>query len=185
MENEKIQLIDNNCKLHVEILNKKIREESLIQENSLQITRIDELEKSLISHNDDTLNKATEILREENNKLMAQIKDQDNFLNNKIRMLLQEKENLEITIQKFTKGNEMLDNMISKSRHGFNREGLGYEHNKTDQKFYTPQVKNKILNEQICSCCNKNGHSVIYCKAKNDVLKGKLVWVPKGTNPYK
>ena len=35
-----------------------------------------------------------------------------------------------------------------------------------------------------CSYCNKDGHTVEYCRIKNGEIKGKYVWVRKGTKPY-
>ena len=47
IENEKVQLSQNNNDLHVEILNLKIQNESLIHKNETSIERIKELEESL------------------------------------------------------------------------------------------------------------------------------------------
>ncbi|KAK1365707.1 hypothetical protein POM88_041268 [Heracleum sosnowskyi] len=65
-------------------------------------------------------------LQNENNKLLAQITHQETFLNNKINILLTEKDNLEKTVRQFTKSNTILDKMVFNSKESFNREGLGY-----------------------------------------------------------
>ncbi|KAL8120256.1 hypothetical protein AgCh_017419 [Apium graveolens] len=51
-------------------------------------------------------------LKEENHLLIAQVKDQERILNYKIDALKKENENLEEVIQRFTKGNKMLDQMV-------------------------------------------------------------------------
>ena len=45
MENEKLQINENICKLHVELLNLKIQNELLTQESSTTKSQINNLEK--------------------------------------------------------------------------------------------------------------------------------------------
>ncbi|KAK1382535.1 hypothetical protein POM88_020270 [Heracleum sosnowskyi] len=125
-----------------------------------------------------------ERLKNDNSKLSSEIIDQDNFLNDKINVLLKEKENLEIVIRQFTKSSTILENMVFNSKESFNREGLGYNANaplKKEVKNPTPpkNASPKSPNPN-CSYCNRSGHISIYCKAEECEFKGKYKWIPKG-----
>ncbi|KAK1401551.1 hypothetical protein POM88_001156 [Heracleum sosnowskyi] len=192
MESEKLQLYNNICKLHVDILNWKILNESIVQDNVTSQSQENNLEKeSELSQTKEPKEKEFEIeaqrLKEENYKLTSQVVDQERFLNNKIDALIKEKENLEVVIQRFTKGNEMLDKMVH-SKNSFNREGLGYDKKaqpkQVVQKDQQPKVTSPTPPSFKCSYCNKNGHTVQYCKFKNGEIKGKHVWIRKGSKPY-
>nr|XP_017228692.1 PREDICTED: spindle pole body component 110-like [Daucus carota subsp. sativus] len=107
LENEKLQLNDNNCKLHVDILNLKIQNESLNQDKSTPSQQKN-------SPDEENLLLETRRLKDENFKLLSQVKDQEKSLNLKIDSLIKEKENLEIVVQRFTNGNETKQNGILK-----------------------------------------------------------------------
>ena len=178
-ENEISSLNEQNHLLKVEYNKQK--------ENILKL----EVENvSLITHAEELNYLETEALKlkEENTKLKSQVVDQENFLNNKIDSLNKEKENLEIVVQRFTKGNNIL-NMMVHSKTSFNREGLGYDKNVQPKKVvHTKQPTKFVAPTQPllkCSYCNKDGHTVLYCKFKNGEIKGKHVWVRKGSKPYK
>ena len=88
------------------------------------------------------LNLESQRLQVENDKLLSQVMDRNTFLNDKIIILLKEKENLESTLKQFTKSNAILESMVFNSKESFNKEGLGYNqfdvHLKRDYKKPTP-----------------------------------------------
>ncbi|KAK1389587.1 hypothetical protein POM88_017765 [Heracleum sosnowskyi] len=128
-------------------------------------------------------------LQNENSKILAQINHQETFLNNKINILLTEKENLERIVRQFTKSNAILDKMVFNSKESFNREGLGYNANSHPKREVqtpkTPKVTNPKSSLTKCLYCNVSGHTRLYCKAKEDESKGKYKWIPKGEKPKK
>ncbi|XP_063945947.1 uncharacterized protein LOC135151428 [Daucus carota subsp. sativus] len=166
LENEKLQLNENNCKLHVDALNLKILNESLTQERSTpshQKSSLEiEKEMILVLKENEKFQLETQRLKDENIKLLSQVKDQEISLNQKINSLIKEKENLEIVVQRFTHGNEILNKMVY-SKNSFNREGLGYDIN-TQSKRVKPCVEPQKVAPKSptlkCSYCNKIGHSV-------------------------
>jgi hypothetical protein len=193
MENEKVQLNDNISKLHVDLLNLKILNESIVRDNNTSQSQENTLENEneliqAFELKEKELQSETQRLKEENFKLMAQVEDQEKFLNIKIDALEKEKENLEIVIQRFTKGNEILDKMVH-SKISYNREGLGYDKNSPPKREVQTRKQPQIIPPKpqslACSFCNKNGHSIQECKFKSGEIKGKHVWVRKGTKPYK
>ncbi|KAL8126052.1 hypothetical protein AgCh_013368, partial [Apium graveolens] len=121
-------------------------------------------------------------LKEENYKLIAQIKNQERILNNKIDALKNENENLEEVIQRFTKGNKMLDQMLH-TKTSYNHEGLGYNKNsppKGNTRRFVSLIKTSSESPSYkCSYCNKMGHTIQYCKFKNGEIKGKHAWIRK------
>lgn len=125
-------------------------------------------------------------LKNENAKLMAQVIDQENVLNNKINVLMQEKYNLDSIVKQFTKSNTMLENMIYNSKLSSNKEGLGYDANKPPKREARILIPTKNISPKaptkLCSYCNKNGHESLFCKAKEGVIKGKYKWMPKEVN---
>nr|XP_017248632.1 PREDICTED: RING finger protein PFF0165c-like [Daucus carota subsp. sativus] len=132
LENEKLQLNENTRMLHVDLLNLKIQNESLAQGKSNSVVQKDNDELvHALSEKDEIFELETQRLKDEHSKILAQVMDQERILNDKINILSKEKDDLERTIQKFTKGNELLDKMI-----------------------------------------------------KNGEIKGKYMWVRKGTKPY-
>ena len=185
LENEKLQLNENTQKLHVDLLNLKIQNESLTHEKSTSLFQHNLKNVHALKEKDEKFEFETQRLKDEHSKILAQVLNQEKILNEKIKVLSKEKEDLEITIQKFTKGNEMLDKMVH-SKISYNHEGLGYDKNAQPKKF----VQNKQTTfvpatpKYKCSYCNKNGHTVQYCKIKNGEIKGKHIWVRKGTKPY-
>ncbi|XP_063941293.1 uncharacterized protein LOC135149496 [Daucus carota subsp. sativus] len=190
LENEKLQLNENNCKLHVDALNLKILNESLTQERSTpshQKSSLEiEKEMILVLKENEKFQLETQRLKDENIKLLSQVKDQEISLNQKINSLIKEKENLEIVVQRFTHGNEILNKMVY-SKNSFNREGLGYDIN-TQSKRVKPCVEPPKVAPKPptlkCSYCNKIGHSVSFCKYKSGEIKGKHVWIPKESKSY-
>ncbi|KAK1400920.1 hypothetical protein POM88_000525 [Heracleum sosnowskyi] len=180
MEKEKIQASEKNSELHVEILNLKIRNEALLNENATRNIWIKELEQNLTSDKEEELNQAlkeldldhkillankdielanlkeqfdleanekeyfasevksyileSQRLANENTKLLAQGMDQENVLNNKINVLMQEKQNLDAIIKQFTKSNALVGNMVYNSKVSSNKEGLGYDANKPPKR---------------------------------------------------
>ncbi|KAL8093193.1 hypothetical protein AgCh_035182 [Apium graveolens] len=98
---------DETASMEVSTTNQEIQNES-----NAQTTSKDNLdkEKELLETNELTID--AQRLNEENHKLIAQVKDQERFLNNKIDALKKDNENLENVIQRFTKGNKMLDQMV-------------------------------------------------------------------------
>ena len=96
-------------------------------------------------------------------------------------MLEKENRNLEIAIQRFKKGNKILDQMVH-SNVSFNHEGLGYnkssppgrDDHHIQQGFVAPKPPS-----QRCYYCNKDGHNYRNCKYRNSEIKGKFIWVRK------
>ena len=135
LENEKLQLNENTRMLHVDLLNLKIQNESLAQGKSNSVVQKDNDELvHALSEKDEIFELETQRLKDEHSKILAQVMNQERILNNKINILSKEKDDLERTIQKFTKGNELLDKMVH-SKISYNHEGLGYDKNAQPKKF--------------------------------------------------
>ena len=187
LENEKLQLNENTRMLHVDLLNLKIQNESLAQGKSNSVVQKDNDELvHALSEKDEIFELETQRLKDEHSKILAQVMDQERILNDKINILSKEKDDLERTIQKFTKGNELLDKMVH-SKISYNHEGLGYDKNAQPKKFVQGKKQTTFVPatpKYKCSYCNKDGHTVEYCKIKNGEIKGKYMWVRKGTKPY-
>ncbi|KAL8105311.1 hypothetical protein AgCh_029194 [Apium graveolens] len=180
MVHEKVQLNENICELHVDLLNLKIQMESSVQnEETSSKDKLDK-ENELIKINDLTIK--AQKLKEENYKLIAQVKDQEIILNNKIDALQKDNESLENSLQRFTKGNKMLDQMVH-TKTSYNHEGLGYNKNSPPKnnirRFVSPTKTSPESPSYKFSYCNKIGHTVQYCKFKNGEIKGKHVWIHK------
>ncbi|XP_063938069.1 uncharacterized protein LOC135147938 [Daucus carota subsp. sativus] len=114
MEDEKLKLNENLGKLHVDLLNLKILNESMTQEKSTTSYQKDKLEKEfahVLEVKDKEFKIETQKLKDVHSNILAQYIDQERILNAKIDALINDKEDLERTIQRFTKGNEMLDKM--------------------------------------------------------------------------
>ena len=184
LETEKQQLNENSRMLHVDLLNLKIQNESLTHEKSTSVSQKENLEMvQALKEKDKMFELETQRLKDEHSKILAQVLNQEKILNEKIKVLGKEKEDLEITIQKFTKGNQMLDRMVH-SKISYNHEGLGYDKIAQSKKFVQMNKQTTFVPATPlykCSYCNKNGHTVQYCKIKNGEIKGKHVWVRKGT----
>ncbi|KAK1391380.1 hypothetical protein POM88_010436 [Heracleum sosnowskyi] len=205
MEKDKIQASEKKSELHVEILNLKILNETLQNENATRNIGIKDLEQNLTSDKEEELNQAlkeldldykillankdielanlkeqfnleanekeylapevksyileSQRLAKENSKLLAQVIDQENVLNNKINVLVQEKQNLDAIIKQFTKSNTLLENMVYNSKVSYNTEGLRYDANKPPKReSHTPtSTQNTPLKSPIkrCSYCIK------------------------------
>nr|XP_017228913.1 PREDICTED: uncharacterized protein LOC108204124 [Daucus carota subsp. sativus] len=187
LENEKLQLNENTRMLHVDLLNLKIQNESLAQGKSNSVVQKDNDELvHALSEKDEIFELETQRLKDEHSKILAQVMDQERILNDKINILSKEKDDLERTIQKFTKGNELLDKMVH-SKISYNHEGLGYDKNAQPKKFVQGKKQTTFVPatpKYKCSYCNKDGHTVEYCKIKNGEIKGKYMWVRKGTKTY-
>ena len=187
LENEKLQLNENTRMLHVDLLNLKIQNESLAQGKSNSVVQKDNDELvHALSEKDEIFELETQRLKDEHSKILAQVMNQERILNDKINILSKEKDDLERTIQKFTKGNELLDKMVH-SKISYNHEGLGYDKNAQPKKFVQGKKQTTFVPatpKYKCSYCNKDGHTVEYCKIKNGEIKGKYMWVRKGTKPY-
>ncbi|XP_063936203.1 uncharacterized protein LOC135147247 [Daucus carota subsp. sativus] len=113
LENEKLQLNENTRMLHVDLLNLKIQNESLAQGKSNPVVRKDNDELvHALREKDEIFELETQRLKDEHSKILAQVMDQERILNDKINILSKEKDDLARTIQKFTKGNELLDKMV-------------------------------------------------------------------------
>nr|XP_017227813.1 PREDICTED: uncharacterized protein LOC108203408 [Daucus carota subsp. sativus] len=113
LENEKLQLNENTRMLHVDLLNLKIQNESLAQGKSNSVVQKDNDELvHALSEKDEIFELETQRLKDEHSKILAQVMDQERILNDKINILSKEKDDLARTIQKFTKGNELLDKMV-------------------------------------------------------------------------
>ncbi|XP_063935386.1 uncharacterized protein LOC135147042 [Daucus carota subsp. sativus] len=187
IKDEKLQLNENIQKLHVDLLNLKIQNESLTQERSTTSYLKDSLETEIaqiLEEKEKEFKIETCKIKDEHSNILAQCKDQERIVNAKIDALINDKNDLERTIQRFTKGNEMLDRMVH-SKISYNHEGLGYD--KNAQRKNNVQPKERIFQKASsspilkCSYCNKNGHDVQSCKFKNGEFKGKHIWVRKGT----
>ncbi|XP_063942762.1 uncharacterized protein LOC135150405 [Daucus carota subsp. sativus] len=187
LENEKLQLNENTRMLHVDLLNLKIQNESLAQGKSNSVVQKDNDELvHALSEKDEIFELETQRLKDEHSKILAQVMDQERILNDKINILSKEKDDLERTLQKFTKGNELLDKMVH-SKISYNHEGLGYDKNAQPKKFVQGKKQTTFVPatpKYKCSYCNKDGHTVEYCKIKNGEIKGKYMWVRKGTKTY-
>nr|XP_017227646.1 PREDICTED: uncharacterized protein LOC108203320 [Daucus carota subsp. sativus] len=139
-----------------------------------------------LNEKDEIFELETQRLKDEHSKILAQVMNQERILNDKINILSKEKDDLERTIQKFTKGNELLDKMVH-SKISYNHEGLGYDKNAQPKKFVQGKKQTTFVPatpKYKCSYCNKDGHTVEYCKIENGEIKGKYIWVHKGTKPY-
>ncbi|XP_063948178.1 uncharacterized protein LOC135152254 [Daucus carota subsp. sativus] len=187
LENEKLQLNENTRMLHVDLLNLKIQNESLAQGKSNSVVQKDNDELvHALSEKDEIFELETQRLKDEHSKILAQVMDQERILNDKTNILSKEKDDLVRTIQKFTKGNELLDKMVH-SKISYNHEGLGYDKNAQPKKFVQGKKQTTFVPatpKYKCSYCNKDGHTVEYCKIKNGEIKGKYMWVRKGTKTY-
>ncbi|XP_063942630.1 uncharacterized protein LOC135150298 [Daucus carota subsp. sativus] len=190
MEDEKLKLNENIGKLHVDLLNLKILNESMTQEKSTTSYQKDKLEKEfahVLEVKEKEFKIETQKLKDAHSNILAQYMDQERILNAKIDALINDKEDLERTIQRFTKGNEMLDKMVH-SKISYNREGLGYDKNAQRKSYIQPKVQpSKMASKSPmlkCSYCNKNGHEVQSCKFKSGEFKEKHIWVRKGSNQY-
>ena len=187
LENEKLQLNGDNTKLHIDLLNLKIQNESLTQEKSTSVSQKDNLELvHALKEKDKIFELETQKLKDEHSKILAHVLDQERILNDKLNVLIKENENLEVVVQRFTKGNKMLDRMVH-SKISYNHEGLGYDKNAQTKKFVQDKKQTTFVPASPrykCSYCNKDGHTVEYCRIKNGEIKGKYVWVRKGTKPY-
>ncbi|KAK1366369.1 hypothetical protein POM88_041930 [Heracleum sosnowskyi] len=132
----------------------------------------------------ETMKLESQSLKVENKKLLFQIMDQEDFLNNKINILLKEKQNLESTLIQFTKSSAILEKMVFNSKESFNREGLGFNPNipptRKINKPTPPKNTPPKSSTSKCTYCNVSGHISLYCKAKEGELKGKYKWIPKG-----
>ncbi|XP_063942806.1 uncharacterized protein LOC135150437 [Daucus carota subsp. sativus] len=185
LKNKKLQINENSQKLHVDLLNLKIQNESLTHEESTLFFQQNLENVQALKEKDEKFEFETQRLKDEHSKILDQVLNQEKILNEKIKVLSKEKEDLEITIQKFTKGNEMLDRMVH-SKISYNHEGLGYDKNAQPKEFVQNKQTTFVPATPIhkCSYCNKNGHTIQYCKFKNGEIKGKHIWVRKGTKPY-
>ena len=161
-------------------MNLKILNESNVQDIETSYKNNLDKEKELLETNE--LKNEALRLKEENYKLITQVKDQERILNNKIDALKKENENLEKVIQRFTKGNKMLDQMVH-TKTSYNHEGLGYNKNSppkgNTRRFVSPIKTSPESPSYKCSYCNKMGHTIQYCKFKNGEIKGKHVWIRK------
>ncbi|KAK1369662.1 hypothetical protein POM88_035754 [Heracleum sosnowskyi] len=126
----------------------------------------------------ETMKLESQSLKVENKKLLSQIMDQENFLNNKINILLKEKQNLESTLKQFTKSSAILENMVFNSKESFNHEGLGYNPNiPPTRKINEPTPPKNTPPKSSTpksTYCNVSGHISLYCKAKESELKGSI-----------
>ncbi|XP_063942736.1 uncharacterized protein LOC135150383 [Daucus carota subsp. sativus] len=114
IKEEKLQLNENIEKLHVDLLNLKIQNESLTQERSTTSYLKDSLETEIariLEEKEKEFKIETRKIKDEHSNILAQCKDQERILNAQIDALINDKNDLERTIQRFTKGNEMLDRM--------------------------------------------------------------------------
>ena len=113
-----------------------------------------------------TLQLESQKLKIENNTLLSQILNQANFLNNKINILLKEKEDLESTLKQFIKSSTILEKMVFNSKESFNREDLGYNINNSSEKKIDIPVppKNTPPKSPVpkCTYCNVSGHINLY-----------------------
>ena len=120
----------------------------------------------VLKEKDEKFRSETQILKDENFK---QVKDQETSLNQKINSLDKLKENLEIVVQRFTHGKEILNDMVY-SKNSFNHEGLGNDMN-TQTKQVKPYVEPGIVAPEPptlkCSYCNKFGYTISFCKYKS------------------
>lgn len=115
-----------------------------------------------------------------NLKLSSQVDDQERFFTKNIDILVKENINLEVTLQRFTQQNKILNQMIHHSKISLNHEWLGYDktsppkmvaHTPNEQRYASPNPPS-----QMCSYYNKNGHAFLNCKYKNsETVKGKFI----------
>nr|XP_017228312.1 PREDICTED: protein PFC0760c-like [Daucus carota subsp. sativus] len=187
LENEKLQLNGDNTKLHIDLLNLKIQNESLTQEKSTSVSQKDNFELvHALNGKDKIFELETQKLKDEHTKFLAPALDRERTLNDKLNVLIKENQNLEVVLQRFTKGNKMLDRMVH-SKTSYNHEGLGYDKNAQPKKFVQDKKQTTFVPASPrykCLYCNKDGHTVEYCRIKNGEIKGKYVWVRKVTKPY-
>jgi len=90
------------------------------------------------------------------------------------------------TCAKFTKGKSNLEVVIGSQNCVFGKVGLSYTpiHEKKAKKISSFFSKSKPNAMPFISCnyCMKKGHVLMNCYArKDDVLKGFMKWIPKGS----
>src|SRR5262249_25935099 len=86
---------------------------------------------------------------------------------------------------KFVHGEKNLKIILGQQRFTLNKRGIGFTRRNKNQSHKNPFVR---ATNKICNYCGKFGQTSHKCFIRNDVHKGKLVWVPKGqtynaTNP--
>ncbi|KAI9110102.1 hypothetical protein K1719_019143 [Acacia pycnantha] len=99
------------------------------------------------------------------------------------------------TLEKFTKGSEMLNSILKAQRFTNDRSGIGYNptfdkkkgKKKTGGKYYLNYFQKLVHSSNPfahCNYCNRKGHSTSSCfhrKDRRDKPVGNYQWVPKGT----
>ncbi|GAV57963.1 hypothetical protein CFOL_v3_01499 [Cephalotus follicularis] len=153
-----------------------------------------------------SLKKTIKALNRENVSLKNELECLSNkSFDDKIISLEKENETLKVeidalkkTFSKFSNSSEKLDKLLGLQRCVFNKAGLGYDEMnnvKHFQKYLEKKDNQKISSSMTCNYCKRYGHTTHTCYRKrndmhkrnlllkNNLLKLRTIWVPKGTFP--